>query len=476
MAYLNIRNQSFCSIGCAISVLMKLQNSALRLNRFQDMKLSPVLLTALEKMQIRKPTDVQAQAIPAALQASDLIAVAQTGSGKTLAFALPVLTGLAENPQARAVILAPSREMAQQISKVFAQLCEENPVTSCLVIGGIPSAKQISALKKNPRLIIGTPGRLNDHLVTNKLLLQNVEYVVIDEADRMLDMGFSPQLKNIQNTLRGKRQTLMFSASFSQQIEAIAQLFMNSEALMIRSAQAEEPVESLKQTILFIDKYAKNDRLLDELNATKGGVIVFCGNQGSCERMGQYLKDYGYKTDLIHGGLSQGHRNRVVRNFREGTIRVLVATDLLARGIDVPHVDHVINFDLPFQAEDFLHRIGRTARAGREGTAITFVTSTDGKMFQKIKPYLQGAREVKIEPDFAFSVRASAENDSGRYKNKRLDKKPVFDGTRRAEGKPKVKTLGGYDKPKKRSDKPAPKPSQKPPLKPAKKRNDKFKR
>ena len=451
---------------------MKLQNSALRLNRFQDMKLSSVLLAALEKMQIRKPTDVQAQAIPAALEASDLIAVAQTGSGKTLAFALPVLAGLAQNPQARAVILAPSREMAQQISKVFAQLCEENPVTSCLVIGGIPSAKQISALKKNPRLIIGTPGRLSDHLVTNKLLLQNVEYVVIDEADRMLDMGFSPQLKNIQNTLRGKRQTLMFSASFSQQIEAIAQLFMNSSALMIRSAQAEEPVESLKQTILFIDKYAKNDRLLDELNATKGGVIVFCGNQGSCERMGQYLKDYGYKTDLIHGGLSQGHRNRVVRNFREGSIRVLVATDLLARGIDVPHVDHVINFDLPFQAEDFLHRIGRTARAGREGSAITFVTSADGKMFQKIKPYLHGAREVKLDLDFAFSVRTSAENDSGRYKNKRLDKKPVFDGSRRAEGKPKVKTLGGYDKPKKRAEKPAPKPKPAP----AKKRNDKFKR
>lgn len=188
--------------------------------------------------------------------------------------------------------------------------------------------------------------------------------------------------------------------------------------------------------------------------------------------MGQYLKDYGYKTDLIHGGLSQGHRNRVVRNFREGSIRVLVATDLLARGIDVPHVDHVINFDMPFQAEDFLHRIGRTARAGREGSAITFVTSTDGKMFQKIKPYLHGAREVKIEPDFAFTVRASAENDSGRYKNKKLDKKPVFDGTRRAEGKPKVKTLGGYDKPKKRSEKPAPKVFSKP----AKKRTDKFKK
>lgn len=444
---------------------MKLQNTNTRVSRFQDMTLSPVLLAALEKMKISKPTEVQAQAIPAGMDGSDLIAVAQTGSGKTLAFALPVLTGLQKNPAARALILAPSREMAQQILKVFNELCAEAPLTNALVIGGIPSAKQISALKKNPRLIVGTPGRINDHLVGNKLLLQNVEYVVIDEADRMLDMGFSPQLKNIQNTLRGQKQTLMFSASFNSAIESIAQLFMNSTALIIRSAQAEEPVSSLKQRVLFIDKFKKNDRLLDELNATKGGVIVFCGNQGSCERMGQYLKEYGYDTDLIHGGLSQGHRNRVVRNFREGTIRVLVATDLLARGIDVPHVDHVINFDLPFQAEDFLHRIGRTARAGRSGSALTFVTSADAKMYQKIKPYLQGAIETKLEPDFAFSER-SADNSSNRYKNKKLDQKKTFDASRKAQGKPETKTLGRFDKVKKAavaSDKPE------------KKRNDKYK-
>ena len=412
------------------------------------MNLSATLLSALEKMEISKPTDVQAQGIPTAMNGADLIAVAQTGSGKTLAFALPVLNFMQKNPQARALIMAPSREMAQQIFKVFALLCAEMPLSTCLVIGGIPSAKQISALKKNPRIIIGTPGRINDHLVGNKLLLQNVEYVVIDEADRMLDMGFSPQLKNIQNTLRGKRQTMMFSASFNPAIESIAQLFMSSTALMIRSAQAEEPVASLKQKILFIDKFAKNDRLLDELNATKGGVIVFCGNQGSCERMGQYLKEYGFSTDLIHGGLSQGHRNRVVRNFREGEIRIMVATDLLARGIDVPHVDHVINFDLPFQAEDFLHRIGRTARAGRMGNAITFVTSTDAKMFQKIKPYLHGASEIKVDPDFAFVERTSS-NNSDRYKNKGLDQKRSFDGSKRVVGKPDSKTIGNLDKPRK---------------------------
>lgn len=443
---------------------MKIQNSNERISQFKDMSLSSTLLNALEKMKIQKPTDVQAQAIPTGLAGSDLIAVAQTGSGKTLAFALPTITALEKNPQARALVMAPSREMAQQIFKVMSELCAELPITTCLVIGGLPSAKQISALKKNPRLIVATPGRMNDHLVTNKLLLQNVEVIVIDEADRMLDMGFAPQLKNIQKTLRQKRQTLMFSASFNSAIESIAELFMSSSALMIRSAQAEEPVASLQQTILFIDKFKKNDRLLDELNATKGGVIVFCGNQGSCERMGQYLKEYGYASDLIHGGLSQGQRNRVVRQFREGTLRILVATDLLARGIDVPHVDHVINFDLPFQAEDFLHRIGRTARAGRGGTALTFVTSSDAKMYQKIKPYLQGAKEIKLDPEFAFAEKTYTDRNN-RYRNKNLDPKKTFDSTQKNTGKPQSKTIGRFDKPNKAA---AAKP-------PTIKKNDRYK-
>jgi len=395
---------------------MKIQNSTLRLKSFQEMSLAPQLLVALDKMAITIPTDVQSQTIPVGLTAADLIAIAQTGSGKTLAFALPILTALESKPGSRALVLAPSREMAQQIYKVFEQLTTESPITASLVIGGIPSAKQINGLKKNPRLIVGTPGRLNDHLQNNKLLLQNVEIVVIDEADRMLDVGFAPQLKNIQSTMRGKRQTMMFSASFGQAVESLAKVFMNSDAFMIRSAQAEEPVASLQQKILFIDKKMKEDRLLDELNATKGSVIVFTGSQHSCETVGEYLKEYGYSTNLIHGGLSQGQRNRVIRDFREGKTRVLVATDLLARGLDVPHVEHVINFDLPFQSEDFLHRIGRTARAGRGGTAITFVTWSDFKMYQKVKVYLQSAEEIKVDPTFSF-----------------LDRSKKFDPTKKQE-------------------------------------------
>lgn len=352
-----------------------------------------------------------------------MISIAQTGSGKTLAFALSTLKHLTQRPQARALVLAPSREMAQQIFKVFTELSQKLPITTCLAIGGTNGSKQTNQLKKNPKLIVATPGRLNDHLLNNKLLLQNVEIVVIDEADRMLDMGFAPQLKFIQNTLRGQRQTMMFSASFSKQVESIAELFFQKQAYMIRTAQAEEPVTSLKQKILYMDRTQKQDRLLDELNATKGGVIVFTSNRESCETIGQHLEDYGYSSDMIHGELTQGHRNRVIREFRNGEIRIVVATDLLARGLDVPHVDHVINYDLPFQAEDFLHRIGRTARAGRSGEAITFITPSDNRLFQKIKDYTIGAHEETVDPNFKFIVKTDKYNQKKTSVNNESSKK-----------------------------------------------------
>lgn len=401
---------------------MKFQTATDFVKRFEEMNLPSELLTALDKMNITKPTDVQSQAIPLATTGSDFVAVAQTGSGKTLAFGLSILSALNKKSTSRALVLAPSREMATQIHKVLIELCRELPVTTCLAIGGAPGQKQANQLKRNPRIIVATPGRLYDHLLTNKLLLQNVELVVIDEADRMLDMGFAPQLKNIRQTIRTEVQTLMFSATFNQPVEAIAELFLKHKSFMIRSEQAEAPVGTLKQKVLFIDRKNKDDRLLDELNATKGGVIVFAGSQQSCERLGDFLKSYGYEMDMIHGGLSQGHRNRVVREFRNGEIRIVVATDLLARGLDVPHVDHVINFDLPFSPEDFLHRIGRTARAGRAGTAITFVTESDSRMYLRIKPYLQDAEEIKVDSNFLFpSARHAQENTKKRvdkYQNK----------------------------------------------------------
>lgn len=378
---------------------MKLRTPQARLESFSTIPVQPSVLEALTAMAITDPTTIQKYVIPSALEGHDLIAVAQTGSGKTLAFALPILSALQKNPAVRALVLVPSREMAQQIFKVFEQLTVGLDVSMALAIGGVPGAKQTTKLNRQPRLLVATPGRLNDHLMANKLLLQNVEIVVLDEADRMLDMGFAPQLKSIQATMRGPRQTLMFSASFDKSVESIAQVFMREDVDMIRTKDAEAPVQSLKQKVLYLEPEQKHDRLLDEINAVQGSIIVFCGSQHSCEDVAEYLKEYGVPVDLIHGELSQGHRNRVVREFREGKIRVVVATDLLARGLDVPHVECVINFELPFQGEDFLHRIGRTARAGRAGYAITFVTESESRTFAKIKKYLEGAQEVVVQPN-----------------------------------------------------------------------------
>jgi superfamily II DNA/RNA helicase len=375
---------------------MSAQSTSINNTSFHQMNLATNLFDALEKMNILNPTEIQRDAIPIILSGADLIAIAQTGSGKTLAFALPVVTQLQINKESRALILAPSREIAEQIYKVFLKLLDGTSILPGLIIGGIPNKEQVSLLKKKPRLLVATPGRMNDHLVNNKLLLQNVGMVVIDEADRMLDLGFSPQLKSIRKTMRGTWQTMMFSASFSDDVHAVAKNFMHGEPTIIRANLAEKPVIDLKQKVFLIDEEHKNIQLIKELKVVKASVIIFVSDQSHSEKLGQYLESRGFSCDFTHGGLVPGHRKRVLREFREGKIQILITTDLLARGIDVDHVECVINFDLPFKAEDFLHRIGRTARAGRVGYAITFVTQRNHEMYSMIKEYLSGAEIIKM--------------------------------------------------------------------------------
>lgn len=426
---------------------MKFVTSSQRIRQFRDMSIPSELLMALARMKITKPTDIQTQAIPAAINGQDVIAIAQTGSGKTLAYALTVLTQLNNKPDSRALVLAPSREMAQQIHKVFTDLCVDLPASVCLAIGGTSGSKQANELKNKPRVIIATPGRMNDHLLGNKLLLQGVEFLVVDEADRMLDMGFAPQLKAIENTLRGDWQTLMFSASFGEKVESIAELFMGEEVLMIRTEDAETPVDSLKQKVIFLDRKQKTEVLLDELNKTKGNVLIFTGNQESCDFVADFVDSYGFGSDHIHGAMTQGQRNRVIRNFREGSVRIVVATDLLARGIDVPTVTYVINYDLPFQSEDFLHRIGRTARAGRKGEALTFVTPSDQRMYKKIQKYLEGAEEIKFDPQFKF-IERNLKSAQATHSGKPVRRETRGAGDRETPSTERKRTSGGAPKPK----------------------------
>lgn len=407
---------------------MKFHSSSANLETFSEMNFSELLLKSLDQFSITKPTEIQSKAIPVILTGADILAVAQTGSGKTLAYALSLVMLLEKNKNERALVLVPSREMAEQIHSVFTKIVSEFNISTCLVIGGIPNAIQISQLKKNPRIIVATPGRLNDHLVQNKLLLQNVEFVVLDEADRMIDLGFSSQLKSIQKTLRGDWQTLLFSATFDASIETIAQWYMKENAVLVRTNQAELAVSSLKQKIVFLERKDKDWFLLEEIEKAKKGILIFTGSQQSCERLGHFLNAKGYGGEIIHGDLTQGHRTRVLREFRQQTIQVLVATDLLARGLDIPHVDCVINYDLPFQSEDFLHRIGRTARAGRPGYAMTLITADDAEMYSQLKAYVVGAEQITIADGSALKssellTKARTEKPrTDKYRSKKNDK------------------------------------------------------
>lgn len=369
---------------------------------FATLGILPVLVTNLEKSNILVPTQIQTETIPVILQNSDLIAVAQTGSGKTLAYLLPILTRLQSNPLSRAVVLSPTRETAEQIHRVFKEISAGLSISSCVAVTGIPVATQNKELKKNPRLIVATPGRLHEHLQANKLLLKGLDLLVIDEADRILSMGFDQQLKFIQSTLRGERQTMLFAATFNKDAEPIAKLFMKPDSVMIRSTASGAPVETLNQKVYFMKAGQKENQLLDEVRKAKGGVIVFSDNQEGCVALGRLLAHHQFASEFVHGDMNPGHRNRILREFREGKIQIMVTTDLLARGLDEPSIKYVISFDLPYKAEDFLHRIGRTARAGREGTAITFVTPSDGRTFRKMKNYLIGAKEEKLTSNFEF--------------------------------------------------------------------------
>lgn len=370
------------------------------------MGLETGLLNALKVMGLATPTPIQSEAIPIALLGTDVVGVAQTGSGKTLAYALAVMTRLLRNPKARALILSPSRETAEQIHRVLTTLCAQTPVSLTLAATGVTNAILAREFKKQPRLMVATPGRIVEHLENNKLLLQGLEVLVIDEADRMLEMGFEKQLKFIHSTLRGQWQTLMFAASFGPNSEPMAALLLKPDAVLIRSKGAETAVASLQQRVLFLKGAQKNHRLLDELKRRKDAVMIFADSQERCVELGRWLAHQGFSSEFVHGDMNPGHRNRVLREFREQKISVLVTTDLLARGLDIEHLNCVVSYDLPYKAEDFLHRIGRTARAGREGLAITFVTPADGRTYRKMKSYLQGAEEETVATDFKFDDRS----------------------------------------------------------------------
>ena len=342
------------------------------MNAFQ--LLPEFLQNALKRLDITEPTPVQEGAIPPALRGQDILATAQTGTGKTFAFLLPLVARLTANPQENALILSPTRELAQQTMTELNKLTdEEHPVSAALIIGGDNIHKQYADLRRHPRVIIATPGRLLDHMGRKSVDIKQVRYLVLDETDRMLDMGFIDDMRKIAAALPTPRQTLLFSATLPKEIVGLANEFLHQPA-RVKIGSVTSPADLVVQEIVQVSVREKLPQLLHELNTRPGSILVFTRTKHGAERLAKQLKLYGQKANALHGDLRQNRRRQVLEFFRSGAVRVLVATDVAARGIDVPNLACVINYDLPQCPEDYIHRIGRTGRAGAVGSAVSLIS------------------------------------------------------------------------------------------------------
>ncbi|MBC7512640.1 DEAD/DEAH box helicase [Candidatus Saccharibacteria bacterium] len=341
---------------------------------FKDFALADVVKKNLEKTGFLAPSAIQDQAIPLVLQGHDVIGLANTGTGKTAAFLLPILTHLTESPDRGSVlIMAPTRELAQQINDEARRFSEHMQIFSTVVVGGTNIDRQIRDLKRGPHIIIGTPGRLKDLLQRRALRLDNVRHFVLDEADRMLDMGFINDIREVAALLPADRQTLCFSATITPTIQKLIHDFMkNPETVAVKTGDTSDHV--IQDVIEANDKIHKQDILREMLGKDEfEKVLVFGETKFGVQRLADHLSKDGVPSEAIHGNKSQSQRQRALNAFKSNKVKVLIATDVAARGLDIPNVSHVINFDTPATYEDYVHRIGRTGRGGAHGTAFTFI-------------------------------------------------------------------------------------------------------
>lgn len=403
-------------------------------NDFSSLGVSEQFISILKKQNILTPTPIQRDTISTGLQGGDIVAVAPTGTGKTLAFLIPIVSNLVNSSRSNCLILVPTRELGIQIISEFEKINKfEKQILSALIIGGEPQSKQIKQLSKRPQLIVGTPGRINDLLDQGKLLLHNFNQLILDETDRMLDMGFSIQIDRILKFLTGNRQTLLFSATFPDQIKKIANKYLNNP-LNINLKNEIQLSVNLTQDLKRIDANDKYQVLNDELNERDGTILVFVKTKRSADKISNKLRKDKHNVDTIHGDLKQNKREKVIASYRKMKFRILVATDVASRGLDIPHIDHVINYDLPQCPEDFVHRIGRTARAGAKGKALTFIAPDDNYLWNKIN------KIVKLEKIDSIRTPKGKTKLNKKLNNKTSKKKPSW--LKKRESGRKKKNLG----------------------------------
>ena len=368
------------------------------MTKFSDLNLDPKVLKAVEETGYDTPTPIQAGAIAPALEGKDVLGIAQTGTGKTAAFTLPMITllrrGRARARMPRSLVLAPTRELAAQVAENFDTYAKYTKLTKALLIGGTSFKDQDKIIDKGVDVLIATPGRLLDHLERGKLILTDVKVMVVDEADRMLDMGFIPDIEEIFKRTPFTRQTLFFSATMAPEIERITNTFL-SAPVKIEVARAATTNKNITQgVVMFKGSNRQNEgsekrkllrALIDREGEACSNAIIFCNRKTDVDIVAKSLKKYGYNAAAIHGDLDQHHRTKTLDGFRDGSLRFLVASDVAARGLDIPAVTHVFNFDVPSHAEDYVHRIGRTGRAGRTGTAIMICQPRDEKNLEDVE-------------------------------------------------------------------------------------------
>lgn len=374
---------------------------------FTKLGLHPDLVRGTQAMGFTEPTPIQIQAIPLALKGIDVLGCAQTGSGKTAAFALPILHRLLEHPRPglRALIIVPTRELAAQVETAFRDCGRFTPFKTALVIGGVGYHGQQQSLAQGAQILVATPGRLLDHLKQGNFRLDRVEQLVLDEADRMFDMGFLPDIRDILSRVPKQRQTMMFSATLVPEIERIAAFALRNPQ-RIDISRPTSVAEGISQTVYPINQQQKTDLLVALLQATqiRSGVI-FCRTKHGADRLARRLKEKGFSIGILHANRTQGQRVQAMEDFREGKTQLLVATDIAARGIDVREISHVINYDLPRHPEDYVHRVGRTARAYGVGDAITLMAPDEQPFLGAIERFVGVVFPRAVLPNFQYNIR-----------------------------------------------------------------------
>ncbi|MFH1228002.1 MAG: DEAD/DEAH box helicase [Planctomycetota bacterium] len=363
---------------------------------FFGLGIAPTILGTLERIKFKTPTPIQAKVIPLAIQGQDIVGIAQTGTGKTLAFVIPIVQTLAQKDIV-SLVLAPTRELALQIEEVFREIMRPFGMKTACLIGGAPMPPQILALQRDPSVVIATPGRLFDHLERHSISLGGVGILVLDEADRMLDMGFAPQVERIVARLPKKRQTMLFSATMSREIMAVASRYMKLP-VSIEIAPSGTTVQEVTQELFIVTKEAKLKLLGKILSQYPGSVLLFARMKHHAHKIAYAIREMGYRAAEIHSNRSLNQRQEALAGFKSGKYKVLVATDIASRGIDVTGIELVINYDLPDETQNYVHRIGRTARAGHKGRAISFATPDQSRDVQDIERLIRTTLPISKHP------------------------------------------------------------------------------